>query len=293
MNAALSGIFAIVAALLFALSASLQQTAARGEALTGPRRSPARFLLDLVRQRRWLAGMAANLAGFGVHAVALRLGAIPVVQALLVAQLLFALPLAAFRRRIRLLRRDWTGTALVCVGLIVLVMQHISHETLRSQRLAPVLLGVAGLVALIAAAASCIPVRHTQNRAALFGIGAGCCSAMTAVLVVVGTEALPLITWPLLAIALSTLVSGLFAQAAFASGSLPTAFTAMTITDPVVSYLATAVLFVTATRPNPLQLVVAAVLVTAGVVLLANSPTLHDERDRTVTPRDPARLPPE
>ncbi len=68
---------ALFAALLFAVSAALQQGAARQAATEA---GQGRFLVivgiarRLVTDRRWLAGQGANVAGFVVHAVALRVG---------------------------------------------------------------------------------------------------------------------------------------------------------------------------------------------------------------------------
>jgi hypothetical protein len=98
-------------------------------------------------------------------------------------------------------------------------------------------------------------------------------------LLVLTTDDLPHVGWPLPCVMLSTLTGGLLAQDAFASGSLPTALTAMTITDPTTSYVAGAVLVNVAYTPHPIPLGFAAALVTSGVILLANSPTLHDERE--------------
>src|SRR5262249_27983345 len=100
-----------------------------------------------------------------------------------------------------------------------------------------------------------------------------------AVLVVLTTDDLPHLTWPLPSI-ISTLSGGLLAQEAFSSGSLPTALTAMTITDPAVGFVVGLLLFEGALQPEPLVFVASARLVCAGIVLLANSPTLHDEADR-------------
>lgn len=288
---ALSFVFALFAALLFALSASLQQASARTTALAAPHAPSAvaaavTFFRNLLRQPLWLGGLAVNVAGFCVHAVALRLGPIPVVQALLVMQLLFALPLAAWRRRIKLLRTDWIGTALVCAGLIVLVTRHLSHGDVRRPSLPYGLVAIGVIIALLVAIGAQIPKRRTQSRSALLGAAAGCCSATTAVLVVVATHDLPRLSWPLPAIVVSAALSGVVAQAAFASGSLPTALTAMTVSDPTVSYLATVALFCGAAHPNPLALALAAALVVAGVILLANSPTLHDEHDTQVVVRE-------
>src|SRR4051794_8044850 len=95
---------AVVAALFFAVSAALQQSAARTAALAAPATGPARWLpalallRGLARNRWWLAGWAANICGFALHAVALHLGSIGAVQALMTLQLLFALPLARLSR---------------------------------------------------------------------------------------------------------------------------------------------------------------------------------------------------
>ncbi|GAA5074377.1 DMT family transporter [Nocardia iowensis] len=277
---------ALLAALLFAVSAALQQGAARAAATEA---GQGRFLVivgiarRLVTDRRWLAGQGANVAGFVVHAVALRLGAIAVVQALLVVQLLFALPFAAARRRRTLLGRDWVGTVFVCGGLILLVGQSApGHADVRPHLLPGVGIGV--FVAIVALTAVSRLTRSTQLRSALVAVAAGCCFSTTAVLVVIATTALPDLSLALLGIPLSTVLGGLLTQEAYARGSLPTALTAMTITDPVLSYTAGLTLFAVTVHPRPLLLTLAAALVIAGIALLANSPTLHDERDQLSKP---------
>ncbi|MGK8489220.1 DMT family transporter [Nocardia asiatica] len=282
---------ALFSALLFAVSAALQQGAARQAAAeTGQ----GRFLLlaaiarRLITDRRWLAGQGANVAGFVVHAFALRFGAIAVVQALLVVQLLFALPFAALRRRRALLARDWAGTTAVCAGLILLVAQGIpAHSAVRGERL-PVA-GAAVVVAIVVLFGMSRLARSTQLRSALVAVAAGCCFAATAVLVVVATSALPQPSWALLGIPVTTLLGGILTQEAYARGSLPTALTAMTITDPVLSYLAGATLFTATIHPRPPLLACAAIAVIVGVALLANSPTLHDEREAAEAARRAGR----
>ncbi|WP_330232142.1 DMT family transporter [Nocardia sp. NBC_00508] len=274
---------ALLAALLFAVSAALQQGAAR-QAATGS--GQGRFLVvaaiarRLITDRRWLAGQGANVAGFVVHAVALRFGGIAVVQALLVVQLLFALPLAAVRRGRALLARDWAGTTAVCAGLILLVAQGVSPHSAVESRLLPEA-GAAVAVAIVLLFGASRLASSTQLRSALVAVAAGCCFATTAVLVVLATSRLPEPSWALLGIPLSAFLGGVLTQEAYARGSLPTALTAMTITDPVLSYLAGSILFTATVQPHLPVLACAATLVIAGVALLANSPTLHDERDRS------------
>src|SRR6185503_15997502 len=75
-----------------------QQSAARSAALAAANSSGLLrifgLLRGLTRNKRWLAGWATNVTGFGFHATALHLGSITVVQAIMVMQLLFALPFA-------------------------------------------------------------------------------------------------------------------------------------------------------------------------------------------------------
>ncbi len=284
---------AIVAAFLFALSAALQQSAARQVQIeaTGARKLIAGLLLiqQLVRDRWWLAGFVANVIGFGLHATALHLGSIPIVQAVLVVQLLFALPFAARRRRIRLLRRDWIGTLLVCGGLVVLVSQGASHSDIRND-----LLPIAGCVVacgiVILVGVARFVVQQEQMRSALVAVAAGMCFCTTAVCVTMVTDALPSLHWSILVVAASTLLGGLLTQEAFHSGSLPTALTTMTITDPVLSYVAGATLFVVVVQPHPVAVATTAALVVTGIVMLANSPTLYDERDPDTRASDVARV---
>lgn len=272
---------ALLAAFLFAMSAALQQSAARQAATES---GQGRFLVlaaiarRLIADRRWLAGQVANVAGFVVHALALRFGAIAVVQALLVVQLLFALPFAALRRRRALLVRDWAGTTAVCAGLILLVAQGIpAHSAVHGDLLPAAVAGV--IVVVVVLFGTSRLARSTQLRSALVAVAAGCCFATTAVLVVVATGALPEPSWALLGIPVSTVVGGILTQEAYARGSLPTALTAMTITDPVLSYLVGLTLFTATIHPRPPLLACVATAVIVGVALLANSPTLHDERD--------------
>ena len=273
----------MVAALLFATGAALQQSIARSAARTASRPNgwlPALSLMGtLLRNRWWLIGWAGNIVGFLLHATALHLGSIAVVQALLTVQLLFALPLAVVRRRgVKLRRTDWLGTGLVCSGLVVLVAQGIPHGELRRD-LVPWAIAVAVLAMVTLVSVARVLRHHAQTRSALVAVAAGICFSVTAMLLVLTTDDLPHVSWPLPCVALSTLVGGLLAQDAFASGSLPTALTAMTITDPTVSYVAGAVLVDVAYTPHVLPLGFSGALVIGGVILLANSPTLHDERE--------------
>jgi hypothetical protein len=336
----LSIALALISALLFAISAALQQHAARSTALrmqraeaaergepnadvaewaegAGPvarasgtatgtalaertrdtrRGRPPRIrlrivvlLLRLLRDPWWLAGWLANVIGFALHALALHRGSIAVVQAVLVVQLLFALPLAAIPTASWPLRRDWVGMAAVCTGLIslLLIRGEIPQTTARRGTV-PLVALVAGALVLALLAVAHVVRRHVQTRTAAVAVAAGVNISMTAVFLVFVTDDLAkrgllatVSDWPMLGIIASTALGMVLVQESFASGSLATALTAITITDPLTSWAAGGVLFDVRPPLQPATIiggVLAGALVVAGVALLANSPTLHDER---------------
>jgi hypothetical protein len=304
---ALSVILALFSALAFASSTVLQQGAARVTAL---RHGTGRlswlpvlgFLGRMVRQPAWLVGYGLNTAGFIGHVVALRFGAIAVVQAILVIQLLFALLISAFRRNLRPTPRDWLGAVLVCAGIVTLVLLRGHVEQRVGSRLAVGIFALLVGVALITLLSVARALRdRAQLRTALVAVGAGLCFCTTAVMVVVLSHDLTdhgptaLVSWPLVGVIASASVGTVLVQDAFASGSLPTAVTAMTIADPVSSGVVGTFLF-DVTRPSGLELwlglpLVAALIIT-GVTLLATSRTLHDERhlhDGTLPPAQPRK----
>jgi hypothetical protein len=144
---------AFLAALLFAVSAALQQYAARSAAVrtdAAPGWLPILGVVRaLLRDRWWLGGMVANVAGCAVHAVALRLGSLAMVQTILVMQLLFAVPLARLRGRSPLVR-DWCGTAAVCAGLAVLfIVRGVATQPIGVRHDVPGAVGSAAVSSLL------------------------------------------------------------------------------------------------------------------------------------------------
>ncbi len=295
----------LLAAFMFAASAALQQVAAhrtasraaaaKEPAMTASARHwttwlPVVTLLHrLVRDRIWLFGWLTNLAGFFVQAAALHFGSISVVQPLLVAQLLFALPLGTMLSHRRMLRRDWLGAASVCAGLIVLLSVRGAAPDSGDPSRPHVLLATAAAIVLVVGlvAAGRRAQEQPQVRAALVSVAAGICFCMSAVFITLTTGDLihrgvgaTATDWPGYALAASTLLGLLLEQDAFAAGSLPTAVAAMTITNPVASYLAGVFVFdgMAPETPGALAGVASAgLLVIVGVIALAQSPNVHDE----------------
>lgn len=292
----LAVVLGLLAGFLFAASASLQQRAARQTAaeptdtpLAG--RSVLRPLFVLVRKllrnRLWLTGWLTNLLGFAVQALALHVGSVALIQPLLVSQLLFALPMAtAWARRWPTLM-DWLGAAAVSGGLVIFLavrgVASLSGEPDRGRVILAGLFTIALVGGLVVASAG----RPALVHATLIAIAAGLCFAMTAVLIKLTTEDLiergipaTAVDWPGYALAVCTFTGLVLEQGAFATGSLPAAIAAMTITNPIAGYLAGVLAFhvMPPTSPDLLAAIAGSgALLVAGVVVLAHSPTMRPE----------------
>jgi drug/metabolite transporter (DMT)-like permease len=293
----------LLAAFLFAASAALQQHAAARADYRPPARTTRRYgrvtsvlrpLLDLarklVRTPLWLVGWVTNLVGFMAQAAALHFGSVAVVQPLLVTQLLFALPLASAWRRQWPPPLAWLAGLCICGGVAVfLSVRGVAPISGLPDRQRVIMAGLSALILiglLVAAAAGRPPLVH----ATLISVAAGLCFAMSAVLMKLTAEDLidhgvpgTARDWPGYALAASTLFGLLLEQGAFAAGSLPAAVAAMTITNPLASYLVGVLAFhlVPPTSPGALAaLAGAGALLCVGVVGLAQS--------RIVRPDTPA-----
>jgi drug/metabolite transporter (DMT)-like permease len=294
-------LLSLIAAFLFAAAASVQQHAVRATAPaepgTAPANGPARHLVillpllalahRLLRNRLWLLGWLTNLAGFLTQAAALHVGSVALVQPLLVTQLLFALPLASAWRRRWPSHRDWLAGAAICGGVAVfLSVRGTAPLKGDPDRWRVILAGVsaAGLVVLLLLAAV---RRRPSVHATLVAVAAGLCFAMSAVLTKLTTADLvhrgvgaTAVDWVGYCLAVSTLAGLLLEQEAFAAGSLATAVAAMTITNPLASYLIGVLAFHASppTSPGALAAVAgSALLLFVGAVGLAHSPTVRQE----------------
>jgi drug/metabolite transporter (DMT)-like permease len=293
--------FGLVAAILFAGSASFQQHAAQevvppARSRTEPLRASAvvvglwRLLGLLVRRRLWLIGWCTNLVGFGVQAVALHFGSVALVQPVLVTQLLFAVPMAAAWQRRRPERRDWAAASLICGGLVVFLtvrgLVPTDNEANRARLIWACLAAAAGVAAIVV---GCVRVSG-RARAALLAVAAGLCFAVSAAMIKLTTDdllhrgvAATARDWPGYALAAATLAGLLVEQGAFAGGSLPSAVAAMSITNPVASYAIGVLAFGVAFPHGVTELAAlagAGALISIGAVGLAHSPLVLSDADQ-------------
>jgi drug/metabolite transporter (DMT)-like permease len=114
---ALAVVLALVAAALFAVGTVFEQKGTMQEP-----DARASLLLRLLRRPIWLLGVLADAAGYAAQAGALGVGRLVVVQPLLVASVVFALPLGVRFTGQRVGRREVLGAAAVCGGLVAFML---------------------------------------------------------------------------------------------------------------------------------------------------------------------------
>jgi hypothetical protein len=239
-----------------------------------------RLLGHLVRNRTWLVGWITNLFGVGTQAAALKVGSVAAVQPLMASQLLFVLGFASGEQRRWPSARDWMSALAVCAGLVLLVTAGASPLSGAPHR-HRVLIATVCMVGLIVILRQLS--RHTFPWLAgpLVGVAAGLCHALNAVYLKLTVEdlyhggaAAMLSDWPVYALTVTAVSGMLLVQIAFASGPLPPAVAAMSVTNPVASFVL-GILAFDAPAPRGLgvlsAIAVSGVLITVGIVGLANA----------------------
>lgn len=286
LNVAIATGAALASGASFAVASVLQQRAARS-APPGDALRP-RLIFDLLHRSIWLVGAAMGGVGFGFQALALYFGAITLVQPLLLSDLLFALPLAAWMAGTRLGKVEWTGAGLVAGGLAMFL--GVASPTPGHARLgvASWLAVIGTMVAVIAAALLIAPRERGLLRTSMFAVGAGVSFGVMAALTKAtatefGHRGLAVIAtfepWALATVALIGLV---LSQSAFQAGSLAVSLPLIDVLEPLTAGTIAVVAFQESINRSSsavmLELLGAAAVV-AGIVILDNSPLVsHSHR---------------
>ena len=264
-------VLATGSATAYAVSATLKHlSAGQVTEAGGPDgRTVGRFVADTLSHPLWLLAIAADVVGVTLHVLALRVGALAVVQPLLVSGLVIALVLRA-RLGGRVRRRDVAWGVLLAASLAAfLVVANASDSGAAPADAAPAaFVGTAGACL----AAACIAVarrrRGRRGSAALLGLAVGTIDASTAAILksltglasdgvgaVVGS-------WQLYGVVLLGAGALFVNQLAFQAGPISASLPAISTTDPLLSIVIGVVVFDETFRRGPIALV-------AGLALLA------------------------
>jgi drug/metabolite transporter (DMT)-like permease len=263
---------ALVAALLFALGTVLQQKAGLEKPSEG---GSSGLLLRMARRPVWLAGIAADALGFLAQAAALGIGRLAVVQPLLVASVVFALPLGARLTNQRVRRID-VGAAVLVVAALIAFLTIANPSGGRDD--APL---DDWLIAGGACLAICVPLvllgRHGSppRRAASLGIATGILFALSAALTKVVVDEFDdgifeiFLSWHLYALVAVGYASMTLNQLALNTGALAPAVATSMAFDPIASVVLGVTLLGESLNTSPLEAVGTATALAAALVGMA------------------------
>jgi drug/metabolite transporter (DMT)-like permease len=245
---------ALCAAFLFALAATLQQKGALGMGEVSLK-SPASFV-ELARQKFWLLGTIALLAGYVLQAGALDRGRLAVIQPLLVMTVVFALPLGYFLTKQHVGRREVLGSAVIVVGLAVFTVFADPAGGLDDAP-ADEWAGVLVFFGVLAVVLIGLGGRGSPTRqAAMYGTAAGVLFGLSAALAKPTVEALHdgidavLTDWEFYAMAVTGIAAFVVQQVSLATGKLAPSVATVSVANPIVGIaVGTLVLEETLARP--------------------------------------------
>lgn len=284
---------ALAAGAAYAVSTVLQQQAARRAPVADTLRP--RLLVDLLRQRLWLAGVGVAVLSFALQAVALAFGPLALVQPLIVTDLLVALPLAARLAGVRLGRREWLGMLAVAGGLVLFLVAAGPSSGRDDPDGETWLLAsavVAGLVLTLAMlGAGSTGIRRTSLLGAAAGVAFGYMAALvkTVTHLMGGGLLVAVTSWQSWAMAATAVIATLLAQSAFQSGALAVALPLIDVLEPGVAVLLGATAFGEHLVHGPGWLAaeaLGAVLVIAGIGSLDRSPIVIAAQERVAAAQE-------
>lgn len=274
---------ALCAAACFAVATALQHRGAGGVTAAGRW-----WLLRLARRPGWIAGVLVAGVGFVLHATALRLGALAVVQPLLVSGVVFALPVRAAleRRAPTLLSLLWATVTAAGLALFLVALAPTPGRPSPDTD-ASALFAVIGVT--VAAVAAGIGARFVDGRlrALLLGFGGGVLFGVTAGMVKTYVTDLhgfgdALGAWPLYVVVVVGPCGLALNQWAYRAAPLAVSMPVLNATSPIVATLFGAVVFAEMPDVHPVALVLQ---VTGFVVMIAGVAALV--RHVTVPRRSP------
>ncbi len=262
---ALAASLALLSALGFAFSTSFQHLAAGRVQLTVTH--PLLVLLQLLRSPRWLAGSTIGLTAWLLHAVALNLGTLALVQPLILLGVVLAVLVRSGLDRRWPRNHELIGVAVTIASLIAVVsVADTSHEG----RAAPTgwMLAVAGTGVVIALVVTRFANQMPRRGVAAFVLGmtAGMLFGITACLMKVVGQAISdhgfvgfLTTWSPWVLLSCALLAMSLNQRAYQLSRLSHSMPVLNVTSVLLSIVLGALLFDESLPTSPLTLAIQAV----------------------------------
>jgi len=284
----LAATLAVLAAVCFALAATLWQRAALG--LSGISFRRPRSLVLLLTIWVWLLGLVAQIVGVVLQAAALDRGRVSIIQPLLVTTVIWALPLGYFLTRQRIGAREVVGAGIIVVGLALFAS--FGHPAAGVNN-APASDWVASILVICAACVSLLVFANRGGlsmKAALLGTTAGLLYGLSATLMKpvvesLHTESLGAVVagWQFWVWGAAGLIGFLFQQLSLSTGRLVPSVAAVSVANPVVSVMLGALVLQERLEKSPPWHAVVAVgalgLALVGSVVISSARANEDESE--------------
>ena len=255
------------ASMFFALSTALKHRSADKASAGDPDKRTVHFLRDTAVSPLWLGGMLADLGGLTLQITALHIGALAVVQPLMITALLFSLVLNHVVAGTRITRRELAGGVALVLSLAAFLFvsgassPSITGPAQAADPMPAVALGVvAVLVSLV-----CLAIARRSSpglRAALIGATVGIAYACTAALIKASSNVLVahgpvalFTSWQLSVVVVSGAAGLVLTQLAFRAGPLRSSLPSIATVDPLFSILLGVVVYDERLRTGALAVV--------------------------------------
>jgi drug/metabolite transporter (DMT)-like permease len=287
---AVAAALALLAAVSFALAATLWQKAALG--LSGISFRHPRTVAALFTRWVWMLGLAAQLVGVALQAAALDRGRVSIIQPLLVTTVVWSLPLGYVLTQQTIGAREVLGAAIIVVGLALFAT---FGDPAAGVDNAP---GADWLASLLVIGAACVALLLFANRgsislkAAILGTVAGLLYGLSATLMKPVVENLHaeglggvISDWESWVWAAAGIVGFLFQQLSLSTGRLVPSVAAVSVANPVVSVILGALVLQERLDKNPPWHAVVAVgalcvALVGSVVISSARETEHEVEER-------------
>ena len=284
---------AVAAAFFIGLGFVAQQHAAFREPLSEILHP--RLLLELMRSRLWLAGIASMITGQIIFAFALNIADVAVVTPVLTVNLIFALIAAHVIYREHLGPSEWWGALLLTGGVALFLGVGLPHGGALPGVYSPRWLAGAVVLALACLCAFGSLHRYLRVRAMLLACGAGLLYGLqdtltrSVLLVVDNGVTRALVTWQPYSLVGIGALGLLFAQSAFDAAPLRISLPATTAAEPLTGIALSIVIFGERVELSVAGLALEALGLAgmvAGIFVLGRSPYLGKPGEHPSSPAD-------
>lgn len=241
------------------------------------------LLRDLLHRRKWLAGGACLLIGFGLQALALAYGPVALVQPVVTTELAFAIPFGIVRRHRHAGRREWLGIVCVTGGIAIFLLVTSPGNGIQEPRGVEWILSLVPVAGVAATAVAVGAKSRGPHRAMFFGAAAGLAFGVLSVLTKTLTHLLStdisraLTTWQVyvtIGVGIAALV---VSQSAYQAGPLAYSMPFVGVLEPLVAVVIGDTVLGEQVKLSPgllLGELIAAAVACAGILLLTTSDTV-------------------